>query len=66
MVFSLKNYFIVDEVVHYESIHQIWWNDFISCIITNYSLHTNIYGVTTLYLSPLIQGMLFLGALTSI
>jgi hypothetical protein len=35
-VFSLKNQFILDEVVHHESISQIWWNLFIAHIITNY------------------------------
>jgi hypothetical protein len=25
----LRNYFILDEVVHHESSPQLWWNDFI-------------------------------------
>jgi len=32
-VFSLRNHPILDEVVHHESIPQIWWSDFISHLL---------------------------------
>jgi hypothetical protein len=33
-VFGLMNHSIQNEVVHYESISQIWWDDFIPHIST--------------------------------
>jgi hypothetical protein len=35
-VFSLKSQFILDDVMHYEFISQIWFNEYIPHIITNY------------------------------
>jgi hypothetical protein len=35
-LFGLKNQYILDMVVHRESISQIWWNQLILRIITNY------------------------------
>jgi hypothetical protein len=35
-VFGLKNQSILDEILQYETILQIWWDKFIPYIITNY------------------------------